>query len=91
MKNFLRVIVLILLLPSICLSGAIISDDNQIILKDTENKTWVPNKKETQKALTEIYSFLSNPDKYLPATEVWTTDTEYLKNEIHRVVNELKD
>ena len=85
MKNFLHVIVFILLFPSICLSGAIISDDNQIILKNTENKTWVPNKEETQKALTKIYSFLSNPDKYLPATEVWTTDTEYLKKEIQKI------
>jgi len=74
-----------LLFPSICISGAIISDDNQIILKDTENKTWVPNKEETQKALTEIYRFLSNPDKHISMTNVWTTDTEYLKKEIQKI------
>jgi hypothetical protein len=85
MRIFFHVIALILLFPSVCLSDSTISDDNQIILKDAENKTWVPNKEETQKALTEIYNFINKPERYLSVTKVWTTDTEYLKKEIQKI------
>ena len=89
MKNYFHAIVLILLFPSICISGAIISDHNQIILKDSENMTWVPNKDETQKALTKIHHFLSNPDKDISMTNVRTTDTKYLKKQIQKINNNI--
>lgn len=85
MKIFFHIIALILLFPAICLSDSIISDENQIILNSSEINTWVPNKKETQKALTKIYLFLSNPDKHISVTNVWTTDTEYLIKEIQKI------
>jgi hypothetical protein len=79
MKILFHLTFLIILFPSYCYPDTIIPYANQIILMTCESKTWNPTKKETQKALTAIYDFLDNPEKFLDDINVWTTDTEYLK------------